>query len=125
LDKDGRVLATSSYQYFYVVNTVPQLSIEMVGVGFDFSSPVKGRVEFDINSKSTGVLPGTVSFHYKNQNGKEFVTQTNTILSSMRTGWRTTTIPNGTYEVWVTGHLKSNLVNVSTESTRHRITVQN
>lgn len=125
LDGLDRVLAGSTYQYFYVVNRVPEISVNAVAVGFDATKKISGRVEFDLTSKSSSVPMTSMEFHFKDQSGKDNIRITNMVLNSMRTGWRTNLIPNGEYEVWFTGRIKSNQIDISAESAHFKMSVKN
>jgi hypothetical protein len=40
-------------------------------------------------------------------------------------GWRTTAIPNGTYDIWFVGRLKTSAFDERIETTRRRVVVRN
>lgn len=125
LDRSGRVLSRSPYQYFYIVNTAPKLNISMDLSGVDVSKAITGRIEFEINSSSSGVPLTTYSFHYKDKKGKEVVRTTNAVVANMKTAWNTSAVSNGIYEVWVTGRLKTNTMDIAVESMRYNVLVNN
>lgn len=125
LDKKSRILARSSYQYFYVVNTVPQMSVRFKGVDVDLAQTLKGRVVFEVTSLSSSVPMSQMEFHFKDQNGKETTRSTSTVVETMETGWKTELVPNGVYEIWFTGRIKTNHINAIVESERRTVTVLN
>ncbi|WP_413289739.1 C1 family peptidase [Bdellovibrio sp. HCB337] len=122
----GNNLGFSSRQFFYVVNQKPTLSLSFNGgTKLDLSKPLKGRVEFEIATQSSGVPMSSLEFRFKDASGKESARVSHVVLNQMKTGWRTTLVPNGTYEIWMVGRVKSNTMDISTESQHYTVTVQN
>lgn len=123
MDKLGKTIGTSPVQGFYVANQQPQISVSFAGKnGLDLSAPLKDRVEFTVKTSTSSVPLSDLEFHYKDANGKEVSKAVHVVLNDMSTGWRTNLVPNGTYEIWYTGHVKTNAYDVAA-STPH-VTVQ-
>lgn len=120
----GDNLGTSTRQFFYVVNKAPTLSLSFKGKT-DLSRPVSDRIEFAITAQSSSVPMSSLEFHFKDASGKETTRVSNVVLPNMVTGWRTNLVPNGKYEIWMVGRLKSNSMDLNTESQHYTVTVQN
>lgn len=125
LDRNDRTLAQSTHQYFYVVNNEPELSIALNVAGIDFTKDLSGRIELEINAKTSSVPMTSYTFHYKNADGKEIQRTTLAAASSMRAGWRTPAVSNGTYEIWMSGRLKSNAIDKVVESAHYKVNIKN
>lgn len=122
----GDKLGISTRQFFYVVNKAPTMSLSFTGNdGADLSRPVSGRIEFAITTQSSSVPMSSLEFHFKDSSGKETTRVSNVVLNNMVTGWRTNLVPNGTYEIWMVGRLKSNTMDMATESKHYSVTVRN
>ncbi|RYZ81014.1 MAG: hypothetical protein EOP06_24260, partial [Proteobacteria bacterium] len=121
----GETLGTSSRQFFYVVNQDPTLTLSFAGEGTDLNQPLSDRVVFTVNAKSSSVPMSSLEFHTRDASGKETVRSAEVVQDQMTTGWRTNLVPNGTYEIWMVGRVKSNSINKMVESTRTRVTIQN
>lgn len=122
----GDTLGASTRQFFYVVNKAPALKLSFTGNnGTDLSRPLSDRVEFAINAQSSSVPMSSLEFHFKDSAGKETTRVSNVVLSNMVTGWRTNLVPNGTYEIWMVGRVKSNNMDIMTESQHYTVKVQN
>lgn len=122
----GDTLGASTRQFFYVVNTAPTLKLSFVGNnGTDLSRPVSDRIEFAITAQSSGVPMSSLEFHFKDSSGKETTRVSDVVVNNMVTGWRTNLVPNGQYEIWMVGRVKSNTINVATESQHYTVNVQN
>lgn len=107
--KDGRyeVYAKSANKKsqiheFLVVNHEPQSTIKFAGSkGVDLSKPQTGRIEFDIDINASPVIPQRVIFYVEDSSGKIVATRLNTqVVEHMRLGFRTNTIPNGSYKIY-------------------------
>lgn len=124
-DDVGQKIDASSRQFFYVVNQKPQIQISMTPKATAWDKVFSGRVEFDIKSQSSSVPLSAVVFHYKDSNGIEKTKTAQVVLDAMSMGWRTNIGANGTYEVWLTGAVKSNAMEVVQESTHYTVQVKN
>jgi C1A family cysteine protease len=124
LDSVGHAVGHSPNQSFYVANQQPQITLSFAGKTSDFKSPVKDRIEFSVKTSTTSVPLSGLEFHYRNANGKEVSKAINVVLSDMSLGWRTNLVPNGIYEVWMVGHLKTNAFDVVTTTPHISIQTQ-
>lgn len=121
----GENLGTSTRQFFYVVNQTPALNLSFTGGRTDLNKPLNGRIEFAIAAQSSSVPMSSMEFHFKNSAGKETTRVANVVLDQMTIGWRTNLIPNGAYEIWMVGRIKSNSLDLSKETPHINVTVQN
>ncbi|MBC7372137.1 MAG: hypothetical protein H7326_11255 [Bdellovibrionaceae bacterium] len=121
----GDQLGVSSRQFFYIVNQAPQLQLSFAGKNVDLNSPVKERIEFDVTAASSSVPMSSLEFHFKDAVGKETTRKADVVLNSMTLGWRTPAVPNGVYDVWMVGRVKSNSIDAFVESQHMNLTVQN
>jgi C1A family cysteine protease len=124
-DAHGGKLATSTTQFFYVVNHEPSLSLAFTGKGVDLSQPLSERIEFAITAHSSGVPMSSIEFHFKDSSGKETVRTAEVVLEQMTMGWRTNLIADGNYEIWMVGHVKSNGMDVKAETEHQTVTLKN
>lgn len=126
INTHGSTLGTSTRQFFYVVNQKPTLRLSFTGAdNTDLRKPLKSRIEFAITATSSSVPMSSLEFHFKDATGKETTRTSNIVLNQMKTGWRTNLIPNGNYEIWMVGRVKSNTMDISTETQHYTVTVQN
>lgn len=126
MNQTGARIGASTRQFFYVVNQAPQLSLAFTGAqGTNLDREVKGRIVFDINTTSSSVPMSALEFHFKDTAGKETVRTAEVVLSHMTLGWRTPAVPNGAYEVWLTGRVKTASLDVRAESPHKTINVRN
>jgi C1A family cysteine protease len=121
----GDQLGTSAKQFFYVVNQKPAMKLSFTGKDTDLSKPVSDRIEFSIDTQSSSVPMSALEFHFKNSSGKETTRVANVVLDQMTTGWRTNLVPNGIYEIWFVGRVKSNAMDATVETVHTKVTVQN
>lgn len=127
LDSSGRELGRSANQAFYIANQKPTMNISYTGKGVSLSSPLKGRVEFEISATTSTVPMSALEFHFKNlATGNVTSRSTYSVMDAMTMGWRTNLQPNGKYEIWFVGRLKT-LSGQETvvESARMTVTAQN
>jgi C1A family cysteine protease len=109
-----------------IVNSAPQMSISFDGVpGTDLSHPVTDRIVFRIQATSSPVPMTKIVFHYKDAAGLEKTKTSLSVLPTMTLGWRTNTVPNGTYEIWFTGFVTTNISEKIVESAHRTVTTQN
>ncbi len=55
LDRNDRTLAQSTHQYFYVVNSEPELNIALNIAGIDSAKELSGRIELEVSAKTSSV----------------------------------------------------------------------
>ena len=115
--KDGRyeVYAKSpdnksQVREFFVVNAEPQTTLIFKGAdGIDLSKPQKERIEFEIDVKASPVIPQKVTFIVEDISGKIVSKRvTDQVVEHMKLGFRTNTIPNGTYKIYYTAETPFN-----------------
>ncbi|MES3037289.1 MAG: C1 family peptidase [Bdellovibrionota bacterium] len=122
----GQMLGTSTKQFFYVANAQPTLNLSYVGAdGLDLAAPIKGRIEFNIKATTTSVPMSSIVFHYVGPDGVVKTKTANVVLEEMTLGWRTTTIPNGEYQIWMVGHVKTNNYDATVETEKRKVLVKN
>lgn len=122
----GQNLGTSSRHLFYVANVKPKLSVSFSGRSVNLMDSLKGRVEFDIRAQSSTAVPmSQLEFHFRGPDGKEEVRTAAIVLADMTMGWRTTVVPNGRYEIWFVGKLKTNGFLETAESQHMFVNVNN
>lgn len=117
------------HRYFYVSNkaaSATAASISMKPKAFNPATPVKDRIEFDLNlNTGTGVPFQKIAFVFKDSTGKVTERWSDNIADVMSTGWRTPTVPNGKYDVWMKGTLYSSGSQIIIESPKISLTVKN
>jgi C1A family cysteine protease len=121
----GDSLGTSTRQFFYILNQTPELKLSFTGGRTDLNKSLKGRVEFAIAAQSSTVPMSSLEFHFKDTAGKETTRAANVVLNQMTLGWRTNLVPNGVYEIWMVGRLKSNSLDLSVETPHNKVTLKN
>lgn len=124
-DSKGARIGSSTREFFYVVNQKPDMSLSFVGKGVDLNSPVSGRIEFDVTAQTSSVPMSSIEFHYKDASGKERTRSSNVVLDHMTMGWRTNVYPDGKFEIWMVGKIKSNKGEYSVESAHYNVTTSN
>lgn len=125
MDSVGHALGSSPIQGFVIANTQPQITLSSAGKGFDMKSPLKDRVEFELTSTSTSVPLSSIEFHRKDSSGVEVVKTATIVIPQMSMGWRTNLVPNGQYEIWFVGHLKTNQFDTVAETPHQLVQTQN
>ena len=93
---------------FYIANAQPTLGLTFVGKDVDLTSNLKDRIEFNVTATTSSVPMSSLAFHYKGADGVDHTKTTNVVMSAMSLGWRTNLGPNGKYEIWMVGHVKTN-----------------
>jgi hypothetical protein len=121
----GEHIGTSARHFFYVVNQQPELLLTFGGKGTDLDSDLHGRIEMKIQATSSSVPMSSIEFHRRGPDGKEEVRTADVVPSKLTMGWRTNLVPNGDYEIWFVGRLKSNGMNAVVESARRNVHVKN
>ncbi|MFN7903955.1 MAG: C1 family peptidase [Pseudobdellovibrionaceae bacterium] len=124
-DDLGQSIATSTRQFFHIVNQPPTLGVSMTPQGTTYEKVFNGRVVFDVKTKSSSVPLSQIQFHYKNSEGTEKTKSAEVVLDSMSLGWRTNLLPNGTYEIWLSGAVKSNGMEVIESTPIYKVQVKN
>lgn len=126
MNNRGEKIGTSERHFFFVANQPPQMNISFRGIkSANLNSPLKGRVEIEISANSNTVPMSSVDFHRRGTDGKEEIKSAAVVPEKLVMGWRTNLIPNGNYEIWYVGHLKTNGMDVVVESPRQTVTVRN
>lgn len=125
MNAQGAILGSSTRHVFYVVNQKPSLTLSFTGKGVDLNSEVSDRIEFDIRAESSSVPMSSLEFHFRGPDGKEAVRTASIVLPRMVTGWRTNLVPNGNYEVWMVGRVKSNGLEASIETAHQTLRLKN
>ena len=120
-NQDGSM--KSQRRYFYVMNTKPQLSLTFAGD--HKTTTVSGTVTFMINGASSTVPMNEIEVHYRLGNQAAKIVKVAFPSSPLSMKWKTASLKNGTYEVWMVGHAHSNHRDVSIETARQKLTVRN
>ncbi|MGE3260679.1 MAG: C1 family peptidase [Bacteriovoracia bacterium] len=123
----GGKTAKSEPRYFYVVNKQPEtISVSFAPKsGLNLAAPIKERVEFDVNAVSSSV-PFTGLQLIVKKDGKVVYTKgADMVLPQMTMGWRTPTVPNGTYQISIAASIQSNSQKYEAVSNEFTVTVQN
>jgi C1A family cysteine protease len=101
---DMNTVADSEEKYFYIMNKVPsKVSLSFAGKDVDLTQNLKGRVEFNVDAKTSSV-PFTALEFIVTQNGQVIKDHfSRNIADTTVLGWRTTTVPNGVYQIQLLG----------------------
>lgn len=122
----GAKLGTSARQFFYIAHQKPELTLSFNGKsGLDMTKPLRARVEFAVLAKSSTVPMSSVEFHFRGPNGVIKTRATQVVMDGLVMGWRTNTVPNGNYEIWMTGRVKTNSWEQIVETPKLQVTVAN
>ncbi len=124
-DASGKVLGTSVRRMIYIANTSPKISVTFKGKDVDLTQPLKARVVFTINTTTSSVPMSSLQFNFKGADGVVHTKAANIVLSEMTLGWRTNLVANGTYEIWMTGHVDTNGFQNQVESQHLTVTTSN
>ncbi|MGZ3721837.1 MAG: C1 family peptidase, partial [Bdellovibrionales bacterium] len=126
MDKAGHALGNSTRQFFYVSNHQPTLALSFTGAnGTDLSKPLKARMEVAITESSSTVPMSSVEFHYRGADGKDVQRTASVVVNGMTMGWRTNLVTNGSYEIWMVGHVKTNSMETTITTSHKAVTVAN
>lgn len=126
MNNRGEKMGSSERHFFYVVNQQPTVNITYTGAnGTNLSKPLKGRIEVEISTSSSSVPLSSIEFHHVGPDGKDQVRSAAIVPPKMTMGWRTNLVPNGSYEIWFTGHVKSNGVDYVVESSHQTVNLKN
>jgi C1A family cysteine protease len=112
---------------FFVINSEPQMALSFTAAaGTNLSMPLNGRPEFDITAKFSPIPIQHIEFQAIDSNGKVAAVKSNDyVLDKMRMGWRTMTVPDGTYTILFRGQTKVNGKVYNVESNKYSVTVKN
>ena len=122
----GQWVDHSDPHYFYVANTTAAQAVTFQGdpsTNTDLTKPLSGRIQFLINTQSTPIPLSSITFHYKGPRSDQH--ESSLVTDPMTLGWRTTKVPNGTYEIWFTAHLDTPQRKVQADSKHMKITIKN
>lgn len=126
MNEHGEKISASARQAFYVANQKPELKLSFIGTnGADLSKPLTERIEFLITATSSTVPLSSIEFHYKDSQGVDKVKSADIVLDQMTMGWRTNLLPNGNYEIWMVGHLKTNTTDSTVETAHQNVVLKN
>ena len=127
MDAHGASIGSSTRQFFYVVHQAPTATLTMKGHGgLDLGKDLKDRVEFDVTSTLSGTVPlSGMEFHFRGPDGVDNVRHSEVVPRDMTVGWRTNLMPNGAYEIWMKGVLKTDTLNLSVESAHYKVNTKN
>ena len=119
--------AKSQVREFFVVNKAPSMSLSFTAApGLNLNSPIKGRPEFLVSAKTNSVPFELVEFRVYDASGKLVSRKGNSyVLSDMKMGWRSNTVPNGNYSILFHGELNVAGKLLAVDSPAVKITVQN
>jgi C1A family cysteine protease len=120
--------ALSAEEYFYIMNTVPTLSLSFGGAdGVDLTQPLSSTINFDIKS-GTGnpnIPLQYVEFHLV-QNGKMLESRrANIVMPDMTLDWGTDRWPDGQYDISFVGGVVVNGKTYTVESNHYTVTTSN
>jgi hypothetical protein len=117
----------SQVREFFVVNKLPTYSLSFKGAdGVDLNAPIKGRPEFEVTMKSSSVPLEKIEFRVFDSTGKLVSKKSNNyVLPEMKMGWRSITVPNGTYSILFHGEITVGGKLYGVDSTATKITVKN
>ncbi|MEI6789570.1 MAG: hypothetical protein WCK42_00110, partial [Myxococcaceae bacterium] len=112
---------------FYIINSEPKMSLSFTPVKkIKPNASVNGRIEFDIKAIFLAVPIQRLEFRILDQQDKIIKTLPNhRVLSAMRMGWRTPTVPNGKYKLLLHGETNYNGKVYSVDSAPLSVTVKN
>lgn len=126
MDSAGHSLGSSTRQFFYVANQKPSLSLSFSGAnGTDLNKSLSDRIEVNVTAISSSVPMSSVEFHYRGPDGKEVLRVASVVVNGMTMGWRTNLVPNGAYELWMIGRVKTNSTETVIETPHKTVVVAN
>lgn len=122
----GNKIANSVRHAFYIVNKKPELKLSFTGAdGLDLNKPLSERIELLVNVPEMAVPMSALALNIKDSKGKVTVKNVDVVRNNMKIGWRTNFVPNGNYEVWLVGKLKSTGMDLSVETPHKKVKVYN
>lgn len=124
-DAAGTVIRSQT-QYFYVLNHEPQISVGLSQKTLTaLNSPVKGRVNFEIENKMSPV-PFNRLESIVTKNGSVIRNRyTEVAVNNMAMGWTTTSTPNGEYEIVHMGTVKVGDKVYTVKTPAYKVNIQN
>lgn len=120
--------AKSQVREFFVINQAPKMEISFTPAeGVDLNKPIKGRPEFIIHTKTSSSVPlQYVEFRVFDSAGKLISRKGNEyVLTKMKMGWRSNTVPNGDYTVLFHGEINFKGKILAVDSPAVKISVKN
>jgi C1A family cysteine protease len=117
----------SQTRAFYVINSEPKLELSFdAAAGTDLTKPLSDRPEFMVHAKSSPVPMEHVEFRAIDADGKIVAIKGNDdVLNEMKMGWRTTTVPDGNYQILFHGELSYLGTTYSVDSKPVSVSVKN
>jgi C1A family cysteine protease len=118
----------SQHAIVYVVNHAPTaMSVTITGTDHDLTKPLSDRIVFNLSSSTGMNVPLSLLTFHAAQNGKDIYTKMSQIVVDQMTfGWRTGSVPDGSYDIYFTGDLATNQGAHYTATTTHTtVQVQN
>jgi hypothetical protein len=67
----------------------------------------------------------SIEFHYRGADGVDVVRTASVVVNGMSMGWRTNLVPNGNYEIWMVGRVKTNAMETMVETPHKTVSVSN
>lgn len=126
MNSRGERMGASERHFFYIANKAPEMSINFKGAkSANLNKPLKERIEIEISANSSTVPMSSLDFYRRGPDGKVEVKSAPIVPAKLIMGWRTNLIPNGNYEIWYVGHLKTNGMDLTVESPHQTVTVKN
>ena len=125
MNSRGEQVGSSTRHIVYVANQKPTLALSFTGKDVDLNQKLKQRIEFNVTTTSTSVPMSGLEFHFVGPDGKEQIRHTSIVIPEMTLGWRTNLVPNGTYEIWMVGHVKTNSFDAVAETTHMHVQLLN
>ncbi len=126
LNKLGEKIGSSIKHYFYVANKAPQMNLTYQGhKGTNLKDNLKGRIEIEINATTNSVPMSSLEFHRRGPDGQEKIKDVSVVPSRLTLGWRTNLVPDGKYEIWFVGHVKTNKIDAVIESSHLDVNLKN
>jgi C1A family cysteine protease len=122
----GTQTEQSQHEVFYIVNKAPTMSLSFTGQS-DLTKPLNDRVVFNLAPVSSSVPFSSLVFHVA-QNGTDVYSKAAEIVvaQGMTMGWRTGSVPNGTYDIYFTGQIApEGLAPYTATSSHMTVTVKN
>ena len=112
---------------FTVVNHVPEMSITFRSAdGTDLTRPVKGRLEFFVDTMTSSVPMQKVDLVVTKLDGTPVTKRTtDVVLPNMKLGFRFNSIPDGDYLIFYRGYLPAAGAMRTVESTKIQVKNQN
>ncbi len=116
----------SQMREFYVINSEPKMSLTMSAApGTNLGAPLSERPEFLIKASFSPVPIQKLEFRVYDMTGKLVLSKmTDTVLESMRMGWRVMTVADGQYKILYHGESVYKGKTYSVDSNSFNVTVK-